>query len=173
MPGPGTLFTLGAVGVAGATMYARRNSGTEQNSSTRGPAPPQLSSLTSSSTTGPSARAVRAERKAAGPSSATTTTAFNLKSGLKTGEATINGAAATAGTRAAARAEARAAQLADDSSEWEGQISPHVMARRGSRGTSNDLWDSDKQAEHHWRRDYGINFGHNSHPKFPFNHSQK
>ncbi|KAI9021693.1 hypothetical protein CLU79DRAFT_187766 [Phycomyces nitens] len=94
MPGPATLFTLGAVGVAGATMYARRNSAPEQTS-------------------------------------------------------------------------------AVDKDTWEGQISPHVMARRGSRGTSNDLWDSNKQAEHHWRRDYGINFGHNSHAKFPFNHSQK
>ncbi|KAI7868335.1 hypothetical protein BDF14DRAFT_1881125 [Spinellus fusiger] len=53
------------------------------------------------------------------------------------------------------------------------RLSPHAMGRRGSKGTSNDLWDSGMQAEHNWRRDYGINFGHNSHAKFPFDQSER
>ncbi|KAI8060287.1 hypothetical protein BC940DRAFT_312223 [Gongronella butleri] len=83
MPGPATIFTLGAVGVAGAAAYHRRNSMTNEE-------------------------------------------------------------------------QPSAAQH------------PFNMARRRSSNVQPDAsWDSRKQAEYHWRRDFGVNFSHNSRPRFP------
>ncbi|CDH55918.1 predicted protein [Lichtheimia corymbifera JMRC:FSU:9682] len=53
-------------------------------------------------------------------------------------------------------------------------MSPHAMARRRSSGlVQNDLYEARKQAEHHWRRQYGANFSHNSHPSFPMMQNTK
>ncbi|KAI9299297.1 hypothetical protein BJ944DRAFT_253913 [Cunninghamella echinulata] len=45
--------------------------------------------------------------------------------------------------------------------------SPHAIARRRSSALPDSSYDARKQAEYQWRRDYGINFSHNSNKRFP------
>ncbi|KAI8335499.1 hypothetical protein BC941DRAFT_430499 [Chlamydoabsidia padenii] len=52
-------------------------------------------------------------------------------------------------------------------------MNPHAMARRRSSTVAPDAsWDRNKQADYHWRRDYGASFSHNSRKKFPSDISQ-
>ncbi|CAO3589265.1 hypothetical protein BCR42DRAFT_420262 [Absidia repens] len=47
-------------------------------------------------------------------------------------------------------------------------MNPHAMARRRSSTVQPDAaWDRNRQADYHWRRDYGASFSHNSQKKFP------
>ncbi|KAI8376435.1 uncharacterized protein BYT42DRAFT_615173 [Radiomyces spectabilis] len=89
------------------------------------------------------------------------------------GPGTIITLGAVGAAGAAAYVNNRRNSMGTSEQNAEYPLSPHAMARRRSSTVMPDhSWEARKQAEYHWRRNYGASFSHNSHKSFPSNINQ-